>query len=201
MAMLTAARRFVQALMVSAALLVSPAGACVVAQDPSNAVFSNGFHPQATFVRARVTGVEALPEDFKIEWWRTRAARQERQFVSLDIEVIEHLGGRHSTPTRVLLGSMPAYLKWQLPVDLAAFQAQFPGEVYLGIYRLDPKDIAARKVHEQLAALLTSMPIVIGDVSSCGPFLALAPAADAAGANINEWGFLSQLKRRGWIKP
>jgi hypothetical protein len=201
MVMLKVARYVLPALLALAAALVSPAGACVVAQDPSNAVFAGYPYPQATFVRAQVTGIQALPEDFKIEWWRTRTERQGRQFVSLEIEIVEHLGGVRSSPTRVLLGSMPPYLKWQLPRDLAAFRAQFPGEVYLGVYRLDPKDIAKRKVHEQLAALLTSMPIVIGDVSSCGPFLALASAADAAGANINEWGFLSQLKRRGWIKP
>jgi hypothetical protein len=183
MSKIKALRILVIPLLMFTAVFSRPARACVAYQDPSLSIFFDFIHPQATFVRARVTGVEA----------------QERGFVALDIDVVEHLGGERSTPSRVLLGHMPPTVTSPLPNDLAAFRAQFPGEVYLGVTRLDQKAIARRKDPGSLAALLASLPLVIGGNNSCGSYVALASTEAAASANANEWGFVAQLKRFGWI--
>jgi hypothetical protein len=181
--MTKAVYRLVVPLLMLTAVIGTPARACIGYQDTSLAIFFDFIHPHATFMRARVTGVEA----------------HERDFVTLDIDVVEHLGGEHSAPTRVLLGRMPRGVTSQLPNNLAAFRAQFPGEIYLGVSRLDQKAIARGGVSKSLAALLAFLPVVIDGDTSCGSYVALASTEAAASANANDWGFVAQLKRFGWI--
>jgi hypothetical protein len=182
-----------------AMMSVSARASCQPSEDYSSMIFWAERYPQASFVRARVIGVETLPREDRLLEMR-RGKLIEHRYVILDVEVIDHIGGERYDATRVLLGSQALDLRWRLPTDLASYRAQFPNEIYLGVYRPDRDVVAYLELPERLATLHMSMPVVIGDGRTCASHIALWYALETRYIDANGKGYLAQLKKRGWLK-